>query len=64
MEEGLLEVGIAQRKALQVQQDVDVQAWSRYAAAQLATDNCSVVDAAKIADQMLVEQKKRFPSIL
>jgi len=72
MEEGLLEIGVAQRKVLQVQQDADVQAWSRYAAALLSTvdeDLGRVMlsnyfnTVAASADSMLALQKKRFPSI-
>jgi hypothetical protein len=72
LEAGLLEIGVAQRKVLQVQQDVDVQAWSRYAAALLSTvdeDLGRVMlsnyfnTVAASADRMLALQKQRFPSI-
>jgi hypothetical protein len=72
IEAGLLEIGVAQRKVLQVQQEVDVQAWSRYAAALLSNVDEPLLrviasgypdNAAAVADRMLALQKKRFPSI-
>lgn len=46
-----------------IPQDADVKAWALYAAALLPRDTLTVLERANIADQMLVEQKKRFPSI-
>lgn len=55
-------VVLAPHIPVNAQQDADVKTWSLYAAAQLIGDALSVVESAKIADQMLVEQKKRSPS--